>query len=307
MLENIFFPLERYHQRLSRGKVRVSSDGLNVHSFLAELKVLLNTNLSSVMNYIRISLSSMKKSKLKQLFIFISNEINEQQEYFDFLQWYLAIINIIESKLYTYNIQRDKVKKLPPKNICKVYFDNKAIEVINLSRILRDKSLKETLPSTPTEVFNPTVTYKLSTPIASTIFNFKKFVENLDIESYLKDKSTIPCFCHNSPFADPHHRHIVTGNLKIVTVNKLRKILSKGPKFRESQPKNFDKAMESIVSGLEECVSSYCSNNAISRTAMIPWLYQVKKLLCDRVNILKSKMLNKNNSEKLRDPFLKKV
>ena len=237
-----FFPLERYHQRLSRGKVRVSPDGLNVQTFLTEFKELLNSNLSRVMNYIRISLSSMKKSRLKQLFIIISNDIYEQQEHFDFLQWYLAIIDIIESKLYSYNIQNDKVKKSPPKNICKIYFDNKGIEVINLSRILRDKSLQDTLPSTPTEAFNPIVTYKLSTPIASTIFNFKTFVENLDIESYLKDKSTIPCFCHNSPFADPHHGHIVSGNLKIVTVNKLRKLLSKGPKFRESQPFNLDKA-----------------------------------------------------------------
>ena len=64
--------------------------------------------------------------------------------------------------------------------------------------------------------------------------------------------------------------------------------------------------MESIVSGLEDCVLNYCRNNAISKCAMTPWLNQVKKLLCDKVSDLKSKTVNKNNSEKLRDPFLKK-
>ena len=102
--------------------------------------------------------------------------------------------------------------------------------MINLSRILRDKSLKLTLPSTPNKFSPPMVTYKLSKSIASSIFNFKEFVENLDKDSYLNDKSILPCHCSNSPFVDPHHQHIVSGNLKIVTNNKLRKLLSKGPK-----------------------------------------------------------------------------
>ena len=123
------------------------------------------------MNYIRISLSSMKKSKLKLLYNIISNEISEQQDDFNYSQWYLAIIDIIESKLYS--IQCEKIKKPPPKNVCKIYFDNKAIEMINLSRILRDKSLEETLPSTPIKFSVPMISYKLSTPIASTIFNLR--------------------------------------------------------------------------------------------------------------------------------------
>ena len=177
--------------------------------------------------------------------------------------------------------------------------------MINLSRILRDKSLEETLPSTPIKFSVPMITYKLSTPIASTIFNFKKFVETLDIDAYLNDETILPCFCHNSPFTDPHHKHIVSGNLQIVTVNKLRKLLSKGPKFRESQPINWNKAMDSIFSGLEDNVSNYCQVNALDKTSMAPWLYQVKQLVRERVNDLKDKIVNKNISDKLKDLFLK--
>ena len=66
--------------------------------------------------------------------------------------------------------------------------------MINLSPILRDKSLKETSPSTPTKFSVPMITYRLSKSIATTIFNVKKFVETLDIDAYLNDKLILPCF-----------------------------------------------------------------------------------------------------------------
>ncbi len=154
-----FFALERQHQRFSRGKFRSSTDGLSIDIFLNNLKHHLENNISLTMNYIRISLSSMKKTKLKQLHSIVSNEIAEQQNDFVYLQWYLAIIDVIESKLYSETYE--KKKNLPPIDICKIYFDNKAIEMINLSRILRDKSLKLTLPSTPNKFSPPMVTYKL--------------------------------------------------------------------------------------------------------------------------------------------------
>ena len=298
-----FFALERQYQRLSRGRFRSSTEGLSIDIFLSTLKHHLENNISLTMNYIRISLSSMKKSKLKELHIIISNEIAEQQNDFMFLQWYLAIIDVIESKLYSEPYE--KKKNLPPTNVCNIYFDNKAIEMINLSCILRDKSLKLTLPSTPNKFSPPMVTYKLSKSIASSNFNFKEFVENLDIDSYLNDKSILPCHCSNSPFVDPHHQHIVSGNLKIITNNKLRKLLSKGPKFRESRPLNWNKAKESIFSGLDDFLSHYCQSNALSKLSMAPWLYQVKKLVNDKLDDLEHKVKDNNISEKLKDSVIK--
>ena len=50
----------------------------------------------------------MKKFKLKLLYNIISDEITNQQDDFDCLQWHLAIMDIIESKLYS--IQCEKIK-----------------------------------------------------------------------------------------------------------------------------------------------------------------------------------------------------
>ena len=45
--------------------------------------------------------------------------------------------------------------------------------------------------------------------------------------------NNLPCSCTPSSFTDPNHGHIVTGDLRIVQNNTLRKLLCKGPKYRE--------------------------------------------------------------------------
>ena len=253
------------------------------------------------MNYIRVSLSSLKKSKLKMLHNFCSNEILDHEDDFPFAQWYSAVIDFIESKLCSIaNNELDK--KQLPNNLCTIYFDNKAVEMVNLSRIIRDKSLVQTLPNIPNKFTSPMITYKLSLPVSSKIFNFKKFVNKLDTNLFIQDKSIFPCYCNNSPFKDPYHNHIVSGDLKIVTNNQLRKLLSKGPKFREPKPLNWSKAKESIVSGLSECVVSYCRKNALSRISMLPWLHKVTELIDNRIEYLKAHTRYNTISEKLKVP-----
>ena len=44
-----------------------------------------------------------------------------------------------------------------------------------------------------------------------------------------------PCHCNGWPYLDKDHDHILIGNSQIVG-NKLRKILSNGPKYRQPKP-----------------------------------------------------------------------
>ena len=58
---------------------------------------------------------------------------------------------------------------------------------------------------------------------------------------------TIPqCDCQSSTFCDNDLGHIVTGKLNFVENNKLRKLLSKGPNYREPRCLNFDKCIKTI-------------------------------------------------------------
>ena len=50
--------------------------------------------------------------------------------------------------------------------------------------------------------------------------NFNKFVNDIDFKLFLKNPDCLPCKCNNSPFADSHHKIIVTGDLEIINHEK---------------------------------------------------------------------------------------
>ena len=131
--------------------------------------------------------------------------------------------------------------------MCKIFFTNKGVELINFAHILHDKSLNDFIPS-GTSFPTPMITYKLSDSISNKIFNYNDFVSTLDVEGLINNTNSLPCKCENSPFADPHHQHIITGDLRIIHNGKLRKLLSKGPKFREKVGIDFHKAKKCIRS-----------------------------------------------------------
>ena len=103
--------------------------------------------------------------------------------------------------------------------MCDIFFENKGVEYINVARILLDSDIVESLPSSCVKFPMPMVTYKLIPPITSTIFNFNRFVSNLDLGLLLTNLDSLQCKCDNSPFADRHHKHIVTGDLRIIGNN----------------------------------------------------------------------------------------
>ena len=194
------------------------------------------------MNFIRYSLASMKKSSLKLVADLVNDYLATPKSNFNHLQWYLAILEIIECKLY--KPPKEKVKHSPSSNICHVIFENKAIELINLARIFHDNDVINALPRIPEKFDTPTVVYSLSQPIRSKIFNFNKFSSELDTTAFVKDNSIVPCACQGSSFVDSHHNHVVSGDLRIVKKSKLRKLLTRGPKYREPTPLDWVKARD---------------------------------------------------------------
>ena len=55
----------------------------------------------------------------------------------------------------------------------------------------------------------------------------------------LDNMNKLPYNCITSPFTDPNHGNIVTGDTCIVQNNKLKKLLYKCPKYREPAPLTF--------------------------------------------------------------------
>ena len=95
----------------------------------------------------------------------------------------------------------------------KIYFHNKGIEKINLPQLM--KKLKDQVPSTFRYQEIPRIICKRSPTIARRIFNYKHTVTNLNCKSWVLSDSG-NCDCKSSKFCDPHHGHIITGNLGII-------------------------------------------------------------------------------------------
>ena len=82
--------------------------------------------------------------------------------------------------------------------------------------------------SEPSIIFFISITcYKYNTPIRNTLFNFNKLVSDLvQILSW----------------------HVVTGTLKIISDSRIRKLVSKGPKYRFPSYVDFNRCRDEIAS-----------------------------------------------------------
>ena len=62
----------------------------------------------------------------------------------------------------------------------------------------------------------PMMTYKLIPPLPTKLFNFDKFLSNLQLQIFLPNSESLLCKYNNSPFAYRHHEHIVIRDLQIM-------------------------------------------------------------------------------------------
>ena len=141
----------------------------------------------------------------------------------------------------------------------------------------------------------PTVIYKLSPTIRSNLFNYKKFVNELDLN---KDMDSIPCNCANSPFIDNFHGHIVSGNLKIIPNPELEAIFLKGPQYREPITIDLDAAVEEIKNGIKNLIDIWSVKYSVSSKHFDCWKYTFFDLLDTRIASLTTSLKVKQCNSK---------
>ena len=77
--------------------------------------------------------------------------------------------------------------------------------------------------------------------------------------------------------------HIVTGNLKIVSDSRIRKIVSKGPKYRFPSYINFDKCREEIASALNDFGNRWCKREDVEDNALKEWKRSIFTIVDKRI------------------------
>ena len=289
----MFPPLPRDNVRPSRSRLNHNSK-VSAHSFddfFEKLEHSVQSDLSNSFNEIRKILNNTKKRVLKEIAFYIL-----EREKYTFhenrFQWYHYILDIIDTKFFKPTV--DKKKKVIPKNVIPIRFVNKGLDDIHISRILRSSEVKDLLPdSLQSEEDMPTCTFKLDPPIRSKILNYQETVSSLQIEidediSFIRDLPI--CDCQNSQFCDPHHKHIITGDLRCVTNDKLRQLLGKGPNYREARTINFNKCKDEIASAISSCVDNLSAKYNLNSEQLKPWENKIMQLVNSRIKTLKSKI-----------------
>lgn len=100
---NFFFEfkaLKRNYPRLMRRMNRSGVNKLSSAEFITRIDQLLQTDIKESLNFIRKSISSMKKTKLRKVEDDISEKLNPLDENFLYFQWYYAIMDNVDSKLF---------------------------------------------------------------------------------------------------------------------------------------------------------------------------------------------------------------
>ena len=281
----IFNKIEVLRTHRGSGKTNWSNT-FSVDNFLTELRDIYYDTEADWMFYCRKTVMSLSKKRLKTLSLELVSKTWDNNDTFPH-----GIIDVLQD-LIDYKLHRPLVKlqkpKVPP-IFMKIYFHNKGIEQVNLQQLMRQ--LKDRIPSTFKFKDTPMIIYKRSPTIARKIFNYKVTVNTLNCRNWVTSER-YNCDCKDSKFCDPNHGHIMTGNLGVISNDKLRSLLTKGPNYREKERINWKKVQECIDIGIDDCISSWAKYEKVDCKVLSEWKISLKDLVKKKIDrIIKYKQL----------------
>ena len=211
----------------------------------------------------------------------------------------LILKDLIKFRLGTSQPQPPKqhIKENNRKHFLKVKFHSKGIEMINLSGILRSRRVKDTIPVFFEHRDPPTVSYKYTKTIGPSVFNFKKVTENINLAS--NDCTT--CNCSSSAYLYQPLGHVVTGDLSIIINKKLRRLIKKGPNFREQNNINWDLCLKLCMEGVYNYKQMWTSREGVDPCTLNEWAGTVKLLIKNNIKCLESRGHKTRKRQVLKD------
>jgi len=296
----LFPPLPRYKERVINGRThtqRIRENPLGkLDKFFTHIK---SHNFKEQGNECRRLLEGFRKKDLKTLANEADALLQECSE--GEKRWYVLLIDIFFTKIYKEEKTR---KKKAPKYILPIYFDNKGLEYIHLISILHNEDIVNKLPQPLCDDEVPSVVYNLSGTIRNQIFNYKQTVNDINIS----DKDTYgtgisSCSCKESAYIDEQHGHIITGDLRMIENSKLRRLLSKGPNYREPKTINWKKCRDKITEGVEVCIGRLISGGkGLSEGDLSSWKNEILEKVESKITSLKAKIRPKKTKPILKEP-----
>ncbi|WP_456235821.1 hypothetical protein [Soonwooa purpurea] len=300
---SIFPPLSRTGVRPVRSRIGRNNreSAISCEDFFDGVRICLDDNIRTSFDCIRKILNQTKKKVLKCIASRIMLQSDLLYKMAEYHQWYEYILDIIDTKLYKPPIIKNKYIK---RNVCVVDYENKGLDDINLAKIFRNREIVQMLPNKLLMEDNiPLVTYRLGPTIRNKIFNYKETVESIMVSNV--DCINIPeCDCLNSQFCDGDLGHIITGKLNIVENKKLRKLLQKGPNYREPKCYNYGKCVKAITKALDNFIYSIINKYKMEECTFNLWKEGILKSVNKKIQHLQRFKHPQKTSPVLRNPLV---
>ena len=181
-------------------------------------------------------------------------------------------------------------------------FRDKGLDHINLSGILRTKTVVDKIPVYFSDKEPPIIGYKFNKSIGGKFFNYKQFLME-DLDSINTD--SITCDCHRSVFKDNTHNHIITGNFDIIENSTLKEMFKKGPKYRLPQRINWQEDKNIIINFLDDYIDKWIkkekkidNSQHLDKNSLLLWKKEILDIV-DRKIISGTKIFGNTSSVKL--------
>ena len=304
----LFPPLPRYGERTPglNTRTRNGSRNRDEHTNFFNLfethfyHLFLSFEPSARADSIRKHIDQLNKREVKKMISDIVDEIPSCSD--DRLRWYEYALDIINTKRF--KVEKEK-KKRAPKFIFPMTFRNKGLDSIKLGNIFRSEEVRSLLPSHLNSDENlPAIVYSLEGTIRNKIFNYKQTVSEIDTNDLITYGTGLEsCDCEGSEFCDPNHGHILTGDLRVIDNLKLRKLVARGPNFREAKTIHWGHCKSEISSGIDAYITNVCNKfSDITSENLVSWKNKILELVDADIAQLKNKIKQQRTNPVLKQP-----
>lgn len=142
-----------------------------------------------------------------------------------------------------------------------VDFHSKVLDNINLGKLLNN--FNHLLPQKPYPKFS--IAFRYSPPFSKQMFNYKQT---------LQDNDACICLCEKAEFkkfVNPYHKHIITGDLSIITNTSLKNIMKRGTKYRPERKHNLKFLLKEFHLNLSAFLSKLSSYYGFPLSCFAEW------------------------------------
>ena len=152
-----------------------------------------------------------------------------------------------------------------------------------LTSILHNKLVRSKVPIYFQEQDPPLVSYKYTNNISRSVFNYNQTLRNINLDDYHNASSS--CDCESSTFLYEPHGHVITGDLRIVRNRKLRRLLEKGPKYREQNVIDWKLNKKILLTAIDDYARNWSKREGYHVSALEEWSETVKLIILEDPHI----------------------